>query len=201
MSENNKKKQSGNKNVVDFTDERKKIIEMLNDSNSVIDGYENLTNDSKREVGGVTAVTSGTFTGEIKVTDANPKTGVRGFIAAMTEKGEAISLQSLMGAKSFDGFAVGEFENQFEGGTETVKGAYDKGFTENSLTSRWVPKYWDLYDEAAHLMATGELKGKKFKRMGVLYKEFTARKQFTMSGQTVKPGHKRYIKATAWQVD
>lgn len=204
MSKNNNKPASGNKNVVDFSDEREKIIKMLNDSNSVIDGYENLTNESKHEVGGIVAVTSGTFTGEIKVTDANPKTGIRGFVAAMTDKGEAISLQSLMGVKSFDDFKAGDFQNEFANGeetsSETVKGAYDKGFTENSLKNRWIPKYWDLYDEAAYLMATGELKGKTFKRMAVLYKEFTARKQFTMSGQTIKPGHKRYIKATAWQV-
>lgn len=199
MSENNKRGQRGNKNVKDFSAARESIIESLNKTNKT-----NLAKDEKREVGGMVAVTEGTFTGEIKVIDANPKTGIRGYIAAMTENGEAISLQSLMGSKSFTGFEAGDFENQFdvngETKSETVRGAYDKDFDEKSLDNRWTPKYWDLYDEAAELMTTGELKGKKFQRMAVLFKEFTARKEFTIGEQKVKPGHKRYIKATAWQL-
>lgn len=149
---------------------------------------------------------TGTLTGEInpavEVKDASGKTTAT-YIGLKTDKGDYISLQSLMGLTSMNGYsttegATHEWDDKVNGKIEKqskeVKPEVAEGFDFNEM---WKPKYRDLYDEAAYLIANPEeITDKQYTYWGTVVRQITAKKDSpATSFEKYKAGYRRAMTA------
>lgn len=145
---------------------------------------------------------TGTLTGEInpavEVKDANGRVTAT-YIGLKTDKGDYISLQSLMGITSMNGYsttesATHEWDEKVgtrnEKQTKEVKPEVADGFNFDEM---WKPKYRDLYDEAAHLIANPEeITGKSYTYWGTIVRQIAAKKDAPANSfEKYKTGYKR----------
>lgn len=151
---------------------------------------------------GETGVLTGEINPAVEVKDVNGKTTAT-YIGLKTDKGDYISLQSLMGITSMNGYSVNEaatHEWDEKVGTKTekqskeVKPEVAEGF---DFSEMWKPKYRDLYDEAAYLMANPEeIKDKTYTYWGTVVRQITAKKDApATSFEKYKTGYKRAMSA------
>lgn len=147
---------------------------------------------------GETGILTGEINPAVEVKDANGKITAT-YIGLKTDKGDYISLQSLMGVTSMNGYsategATHEWDEKVgtrnEKQTKEVKPEVADGFNFDEM---WRPKYRDLYDEAAHLVNNPEeIAGKTYTYWGTIVRQITAKKDAPVSSfEKYKAGYKR----------
>lgn len=131
------------------------------------------------------------------VTDADNKvTGM--YIALGTTNGTKLSLQSLMGLSSLNGYTLSGSATDSLGTTYTATAQVGTDFVGwEGLPTR------DLYELAAMIEADPSIvKGKTATYKGVVIREFTAKKvaKDFVTGKTFKKGDKRVSATKLWEI-
>ena len=143
-----------------------------------------------------------TLTGEIAVkeNEINGKTQV--YIILKTKEGVELSLMSLMGVSSINGYKFDksylvEFDIEGEKKTREVKST----MPEKDFKQAWVIPTRNLLELAAMIAdGTLPLAGKKATFLGTAVKPYIAKQEGTQNGEDYQAGYTRAIETKIWSV-
>lgn len=151
---------------------------------------------------GYTVGQSFTLTGEI-ATKENEINGIKQvYIVLKTKEGAELSLMSLMGVSSLNGYKfdksyIVEFDVDDEKKTREVSST----MPEKDFSKAWVIPTRNLL-ELASMIADGsiQLRDKKATYLGTAVKPYPAKKDGEQNGESYKAGYARAIETKIWSV-
>lgn len=143
-----------------------------------------------------------TLTGEIATKENNINGVTQVYIILKTKEGIELSLMSLMGVSSLNGYKFDkaytvEFEIDGDKHTREVQST----MPEKDFAKAWVIPTRNLLELAAMIAdGTLPLKDKKVTFLGTAVKPYTAKKDGEQNGESYKAGYARAIETKIWSV-
>lgn len=148
-----------------------------------------------------------TFTGKVDMIEREINGNKVSYYAAETSKDEWISVQSIMGVSSLNGYELsGKFPHQNnEDESGEVSANVSESFKKSPTSFKtWEPPTRDFYECIAQLQATEMLKGVRLFYRGVAVRPYKAKKDFIATqagGESWRKDHLRTMTTQIWTIN
>jgi hypothetical protein len=165
---------------------------------------DEVTKLKERVVGsnGYTIGQSFTLTGEIATKENTINGNTQVYIILKTKEGAELSLMSLMGVSSLNGYKFdAEYPHEFDVDGEKKSRSVKSTMPEKDYAKAWVIPTRNLLELAAMIAdGTLPLKDKKATYLGTAVKPFTAKTPNEVNGESYQAGYARTIETKFWSI-
>lgn len=186
----------------DLADAKKKVMEKLAAARGV-----DVSEIKEKTVGnnGRPLDSEVTFTGKVDLIEREINGNKVSYYAAETKNDEWISVQSIMGVSSLNGYELsGKFPHKNNEGQTDVSANVSETFRTNTKLKCWQPPTRDFYECIAQLQATELLKDVRLFYRGVAVRPYKAKKDYISTlanGESWSKDDPRTMTAQIWTIN